>query len=104
MSFFDTLGQGVGSFFDDVTNLGSKALEVAGENADVIWGNGRRGVNPQVYPQPQPSVVDNKGNAVTVPQGGSATLPPKDNTLLYAGIGGAAFVLLLIVILATKGK
>ncbi|MFA0662410.1 hypothetical protein AB4619_25275, partial [Vibrio splendidus] len=67
------------SFFDDLLEFGEGALDSVGENADWLFGHSANSSNPNTTQQPNTPAVDNNGNAVTTPQGGSAVV--KDNTL-----------------------
>lgn len=97
MSWWNDVTGGVGSLWDDLVSLGEGALEIAGENTDVIFGGGPSS-NPHTTQQPNYPKVDNNGNAITTPQGGYPQ--QKDNTLLY--VGGAVLVLAVVLIITMK--
>lgn len=103
MSWWDDVTGGAGSLWDDVVNLGEGALEIAGENADAIFGDGSdSSSNPGSTQQPNAPIVDNNGNAVTTPQGDGYLPVTADNTLLYVGGGALVLVLILVLVLAVK--
>lgn len=79
------------SFFDDLLEFGSGALDSVGENADWLFPTNDQSTNPDKTQQPNHPQVDNKGNTVTTPQ----AQPQKDNTMLYVG-GGVGVLLVLI--------
>ena len=52
------------SFFDDLLEFGSGALDSVGENASWLFPSNDQSTNPDKTQQPNHPVVDDRGNAV----------------------------------------
>ncbi len=90
------------AFWDDLTNLGSGVLDDVGEGIGNLINTATKddsSKNAGTTQQPQQTVKDNHGNAVT-----GSTQQPKtsDKTLLYVGGGVSAVLLLTVLVLAVK--
>ncbi|CDT46020.1 hypothetical protein OW495_20415 [Vibrio sp. 14N.309.X.WAT.E.F5] len=86
------------SFFDDLLEFGSGALDSVGENASWLFPSNDQSTNPDKTQQPNHPVVDDRGNAVTTPLGQRQA----DQTLLYVGGGIGLVVVLLLGVLAFR--
>lgn len=102
--FSDLLG-GANGLIDDVVNFGAGALESVGEGLGSVgeyFPNLVDGSNPNSTQQPNHPQVDNNGNTITQPQGGSGTAT-QDNTTLYVLGGVALLVIVLVLLMNRKG-
>lgn len=88
------------SFLDDLLDFGAGALDSVGEHANWLFPTPDQSSNPNVTQQPNHPRVDDAGNVVTRPIGGTA--PAKDPTLMYIGGGLGLLVVILIVVVALK--
>lgn len=88
------------AFWDDLTDFGSGLLDDVGEgmgNLIDVATKDDLSKNAGTTQQPQQTVKDNHGNAVT-----GSSLQSNDKTLLYVGGGIGAAVLLLGLIVVLK--
>lgn len=103
------MGFTIGGFFDDMVKYGAESLDDVQESLSEITGNVTNffesdvSTNPGVHTQPEPLKADNKGNAVTTPQGGNWRPPPQPmNTKTMLMIGGGVLLLLGVTVIAVK--
>ncbi|MCG7500043.1 hypothetical protein MHO82_24575 [Vibrio sp. Of7-15] len=104
------MGFSVGGLWDDFTKYGTDLLDDVQEDISDLTGNVQDffgsdlSTNPGVHTQPEPLKADNKGNAITRPQGGNwrqpAPQPMSQQTMLM--VGGGVVLLLGVLVIAMK--
>lgn len=104
------MGFSAGGLWDDFVKYGSEKLDDVQEDISQLTGNVQNffesdvSTNPGVHTQPEPLKADNKGNAITTPQGGNwrqpAPQPMSQQTMLM--VGGGVVLLLGVLVIAMK--
>ena len=104
------MGFSVGGLWDDFIQYGSDKLDDVQESITDLTGNVENffesdvGTNPGVYTQTDTLKADNKGNAITTPQGGNwrQPVPQPMNQQTMLMVGGGVVLLLGVFVIAMK--